>query len=86
MWKYEKKLQYPVRIKQPNAKMAQVIISQLGGPDGELSAALRYLNQRYTSPYSEVTGILNDIGISVPEMLQIVKFSKKTIICGLVQG
>ena len=55
MWKYEKKLQYPVNIKKPDARMAQVIISQLGGPDGELSASLRYLNQRYSMPYSEVT-------------------------------
>jgi spore coat protein JC len=62
MWKYEKKLQYPVNIKRPNARLAQVIVSQLGGPDGELAAALRYLNQRYTSPYSSVTGILTDIG------------------------
>ena len=62
MWKYEKKLQYPVNIKKPDARMAQVIISQLGGPDGELAASLRYLNQRYSMPYSEVTGILTDIG------------------------
>ena len=65
MWKYEKKLQYPVNIKKPDARMAQVIISQLGGPDGELSASLRYLNQRYSMPYSEVTGLLTDIGVSV---------------------
>ena len=62
MWKYEKKLQYPVNIKKPDARMAQVIISQLGGPDGALAASLRYLNQRYSMPYSEVTGILTDIG------------------------
>ena len=62
MWKYEKKLQYPVNIKIPDARMAQVIISQLGGPDGELAASLRYLNQRYSMPYSEVTGLLTDIG------------------------
>ena len=62
MWKYEKKLQYPVKIKKPDARMAQVIISQLGGPDGELAASLRYLNQRYAMPYSEVTGLLTDIG------------------------
>ena len=57
MWQYEKKLQYPVRIKTPNAKLAKVIISQLGGPDGELSASLRYLNQRYAMPYGEVKGL-----------------------------
>lgn len=62
MWQYEKKLQYPVNIKNPNAALAKVIISQLGGPDGELGAAMRYLNQRYSAPCREVQAILNDIG------------------------
>ena len=62
MWKYDKKLQYPVNIKNPNPKLAKAIISQLGGPDGELAASLRYLNQRFVMPYSEVKGILTDIG------------------------
>ena len=62
MWTYEKKLQYPVKIKNPNPKLAQVIISQLGGPDGELAASMRYLNQRYAMPYGQVTGILTDVG------------------------
>lgn len=62
MWIYEKKLQYPVKIKNPNLRLANVIISQLGGPDGELGAAVRYLNQRYTMPYNEVIGILTDVG------------------------
>ena len=62
MWNYEKRLQYPVNITQTNPKIAQVIISQLGGPDGELAASMRYLSQRYTMPYKEVTGTLNDIG------------------------
>ena len=62
MWNYEKRLQYPVKITQTNPKMAQVIISQFGGPDGELAASMRYLSQRYTMPYKEVTGILTDIG------------------------
>lgn len=62
MWQYEKKLQYPVKIKTPNAKLAKIIISQLGGPDGELAASLRYLNQRYAMPYGEVKGLLTDIG------------------------
>ncbi len=62
MWIYEKKLEYPVKIKNPNPKLAQVIISQLGGPDGELAASMRYLHQRYSSPYNEVTGILTDVG------------------------
>lgn len=63
MWKYEKKLQFPVNIKEPNPKLAQMIISQLGGPDGELSASLRYLNQRYIMPQNEIKGALTDIGI-----------------------
>ena len=62
MWIYEKKLQYPVNIKNPNPKLAGVIISQLGGPDGELGAATRYLNQRYTMPSREAIGTLTDIG------------------------
>ena len=62
MWAYEKKLQYPVNIKNADPKMAKVIISQLGGPDGELAASMRYLNQRYTAPYPQVKGLLTDIG------------------------
>ena len=62
MWIYEKKLQFPVKIKTPNPKTASLIVSQLGGPDGELSASMRYLNQRYSMPYNEVVGILTDVG------------------------
>ena len=62
MWIYEKRLQYPVHITQTNAKLAQVIISQFGGPDGELGASLRYLSQRYSMPYPELKGLLTDIG------------------------
>lgn len=62
MWIYEKKLQYPVKIKNPNPRLAGVIISQLGGPDGELAAATRYLNQRYAMPFGEAVGMLTDIG------------------------
>ena len=62
MWQYEKKLQYPVNIKNPNPKYAKIIISQYGGPDGELGASMRYLTQRYGMPYNEVKGILTDIG------------------------
>lgn len=62
MFLYEKKLQYPVNIKNPNAKLAQLIITQLGGPDGELGASLRYLSQRYSMPYAKVKGTLTDIG------------------------
>jgi len=62
MWSYEKRLQFPVNIKEPNAKLAQIIISQYGGPDGEMGASMRYLSQRYAQPYREVAGILTDIG------------------------
>ena len=62
MWNYEKMLQFPVNIKRPNAKAAQVIISQYGGPDGELSACLRYLSQKFAMPNRRVAGLLNDIG------------------------
>ena len=62
MFIYEKKLQYPVKIKNPNPKLASLIISQYGGPDGELGASLRYLSQRYSMPYPELKGLLTDIG------------------------
>lgn len=62
MFVYEKKLQYPVKIANPNPKLAKVIISQVGGPDGELGASMRYLNQRYSMPYDELKGLLTDIG------------------------
>jgi len=62
MWVYEKKLQYPVNIKQTNPKLAKIIISQYGGPDGELGASLRYLSQRYSVPYPEIKAVLTDIG------------------------
>ena len=62
MWQYEKKLQYPVKIKNCNPKLAQIIISQYGGPDGELAASLRYLSQRFAMPYPELKGLLTDIG------------------------
>ncbi len=62
MFVYEKKLQYPVKVKNTNPKLASVIISQYGGPDGELGASLRYLSQRYSMPYAELKGLLTDIG------------------------
>ena len=62
MFVYEKRLQYPVRIKNPNPALAKFIISQYGGPDGELGASLRYLSQRYAMPYPELRGLLTDIG------------------------
>ena len=62
MWTYERTLQYPVNITKPNAKLAKVIISQFGGPDGELAASQRYLSQRYSNTNRKVAGILTDIG------------------------
>ena len=62
MWNYERRLEYPVNITESNAKLAQVIISQYGGPDGEMGASMRYLSQRYACPYREVSAILTDIG------------------------
>lgn len=62
MFNYEKKLQYPVKIKNPNPVYAKIIISQYGGPDGELGASLRYLSQRFSMPYNELKGVLTDIG------------------------
>ena len=63
MFQYEKKLQFPVKIKNPNPKYAQIIVSQLGGPDGEIGASLRYLTQRFAMPYDKVIGILTDVGV-----------------------
>ena len=62
MFIYQKKLQYPINIRRPNPKLASVIISQYGGPDGELGASLRYLSQRYSMPFDELKGLLTDIG------------------------
>ncbi len=62
MWTYDRKLQYPINIKNPNPAMAKFIISQYGGPDGEIGASLRYLSQRYSMPYPEVAAVLTDIG------------------------
>ena len=62
MWIYEKKLQYPVKIANPNPRLAGIIVDALGGPDGETGAAMRYLNQRYTMPNGKIIGLLTDIG------------------------
>ena len=62
MWTYNKKLQYPINIKNPNPAIAKFIMSQAGGPDGELGASMRYLSQRYSMPYKEVMAVLTDIG------------------------
>lgn len=63
MFNYVKRLQYPINIKHPDPKAAQIIISQYGGPDGELGASLRYLSQRYSMPYPELKGLLTDIAV-----------------------
>lgn len=68
MWTYDRKLQYPINIKNPNPAMAKFIISQYGGPDGEIGASLRYLTQRYSMPYPEVAAVLTDVGTEAPEM------------------
>lgn len=62
MFLYDKKLQYPVKIDRPNPRLAAIVISQYGGPDGELGASLRYLSQRYAMPFDELKGLLTDIG------------------------
>ena len=81
MFIYQKKLQYPINIRRPNPKLASVIISQYGGPDGELGASLRYLSQRYAMPYDEVKAVLTDIGTeeSVPEKDQPSSYHIRTI-------
>lgn len=68
MWNYENRLEFPINIKEPNARLAQAIISQYGGPDGEMGASMRYLSQRYSMPYREVAGLLTDIGVSVTKL------------------
>ncbi len=82
MWVYEKKLQYPVNIKQTNPKLAKIIITQYGGPDGELGASLRYLSQRYSAPYPEVKAVLTDIGTEELGHLEMVG----TIVYQLTKG
>ena len=68
MWSYEKRLEYPINITTPNAKLASYIISQYGGPDGELSASTRYLSQRFSAYNARVAGLLTDIGSEASEM------------------
>ena len=74
MFMYEKKLQYPVNIKTPNPKLAKIIITQYGGPDGELGASMRYLSQRFTMPMPELKGTLTDIGTEAPPFGKIFLF------------
>jgi len=72
MFVYEKKLEYPIKIKNVNPRLASIIISQYGGPDGELGASLRYLSQRYSMPYAELKGVLTDIGVEELSHLEMV--------------
>jgi len=72
MFHYENRLQFPINIKETNAALAQAIISQYGGPDGEMGASMRYLSQRYATPYREVAGILTDIGTEELSHLEMV--------------
>lgn len=72
MWNYEKRLQFPVKIAQPNPAIANIVISQFGGPDGELAASMRYLSQRYAMPYREVKGLLTDVGTEELAHMEIV--------------
>ena len=71
MFVYDKKLQYPIKIDKTDPRLASIIISQYGGPDGELGASLRYLSQRYAMPYPELKGLLTDIGTSVSKRTQV---------------
>lgn len=83
MWTYQKRLQYPVDIKKPDAKLAKVIMSQFGGPDGELGASLRYLSQRYAMPYSDVCATLTDIGTEELAHMEIVSTIVRQLLKGL---
>ena len=76
----DKKLQYPVKISNTNPRLAAIIISQYGGPDGELGASLRYLSQRYSMPFDELKGLLTDIGTEASEMLRCALVSAGSIL------
>lgn len=78
MFVYDKKLQYPIRITNPNPKLAAIIISQYGGPDGELGASLRYLSQRYSMPFDELKGLLTDIGTEASKLFHSDVFASGT--------
>ncbi len=80
MFVYDKKLQYPVKISNTNPRLAAIIISQYGGPDGELGASLRYLSQRYSMPFDELKGLLTDIGTEASEMLRCALVSAGSIL------
>ena len=83
MWNYEKRLQYPINITRPNAKLAQIIISQYGGPDGEMGASMRYLSQRFAAPNRTTMGILNDVGTEELGHLEMVATIVHQLTCNL---
>ena len=83
MWNYDKILEFPVNIKRPNAKAAQIIISQYGGPDGELGASLRYLSQKFAMPNRRVAGLLNDIGTEELAHLEMIGTIVHQLTCNL---
>ena len=81
MFIYDKKLQYPVKIDRPNPRLAAIIISQYGGPDGELGASLRYLSQRYSMPFDELKGLLTDIGTEGAKCNRYICKNRTGIVC-----
>ena len=83
MWNYEKRLEYPVNITTPNPKIAQIIMSQYGGPDGEMGASMRYLSQRFTAPNRIVAGVLNDVGTEELAHLEMVSTIVHQLTCDL---
>ncbi|WP_230397256.1 manganese catalase family protein [Novisyntrophococcus fermenticellae] len=83
MWNYEKRLQYPVNITRPNAKIAQIIMSQYGGPDGEMGASMRYLSQRFAAPNRICMGVLNDVGTEELAHLEMVSTIVHQLTCDL---
>ncbi|MCI5650220.1 MAG: manganese catalase family protein [Fusicatenibacter sp.] len=83
MWNYEKRLEYPVNITTPNAKIAQIILTQYGGPDGEMGASMRYLSQRFTAPNRITMGVLNDVGTEELAHLEIVATIVHQLTCNL---
>lgn len=84
MWSYDKRLIHPVKVKKPDPMSASIIITQLGGPHGELGAATRYLQQRYSMPCGELIGILTDIGTEAAEMFHISKSAKNPYFDGFL--
>ena len=86
MFVYEKKLQYPVKIANPNPKYAKIILDQYGGPDGELGASLRYLSQRFTMPYAQLKGLLTDIGTEELGHLEMIRDARRGLVLAILIG